>query len=98
MRYKTWREFFEAHDTSYIGLDSYGGETHVSLEDLYQHFKARIMTESLLAMPQTPGLYPLQPEGTIIKVVEAPAMPKGVAVFRDKDDKEVGRITGIGDE
>jgi hypothetical protein len=45
MRYKTWQEFFEAHDTSYIGLDSYGGETHVSLEDLYQHFKTRMMAE-----------------------------------------------------
>ena len=97
MRYKTWQDFFSAHDTSYIGLDSYGGESHVSLEDLYQHFKARMMAELPQSMPKTPGLYPQPQEGVTIKVVESPAIPAGVAVFRDKDGNEVGRITNIGD-
>ncbi len=33
----------------------------------------------------------------IFELMLAPSIPDGVAVFRDKDGKEVGRITNIGE-
>jgi len=40
------------------------------------------------------ALFAEEPSG--ITIVGAPAIPEGVAVFLDKDGKELGRITNIG--
>jgi hypothetical protein len=40
MQFKTWQEFFEDYDSN-----PYNRHGVVSLEELYQHFKARLIDE-----------------------------------------------------
>jgi hypothetical protein len=47
--FKTWKEFFEAsgeqHPTFRSNYDSMGVISHATVEELYQHFKARMLDE-----------------------------------------------------
>jgi len=91
---ENWQNYFKANEATPSMEDLPDGLYIFRKRGDYWAYRPANLSAKL---PQAPGLYPQHPEGVTFKIIESPAIPDGVAVSRDKDGKEVGRITDIGD-